>query len=104
MANADIQGRRLVEGLKELQKTHECIGDVRGRGLMVGVELVKDRGTKERAGEWRNEIIKKAFQMGLLLIGCGENTIRFCPALTVSQEEVDVCLSMLAEIFKEVAG
>ena len=104
MANADIQGRRLMEGLKELQKEFECIGDVRGKGLMVGVELVKDRGTKERAGEWRDGIIGKAFGKGLLLIGCGENTLRLCPALTVSPEEIDLCLSMLAEILKETAG
>ena len=104
MANADIQGRRLMEGLKELQKEFECIGDVRGKGLMVGVELVKDRGTKERAGEWRDGIIGKAFGKGLLLIGCGENTLRLCPALTVSPEEIDLCLSMLAEIIKETAG
>ncbi len=104
MANAQVEGRHLMEGLRELQKTHECIGDVRGTGLMVGVELVKDRQTKERAGEWRNELIRRAFQKGLLLLGCGENTIRLCPALTVSAEEIDVCLSMLAEILKEVVG
>ena len=104
MANANAQGARFIEGLKELQKLYECIGDVRGKGLMIGVELVKDRTTKERAGEWRNDVIRRAFQKGLLLLGCGENTIRLCPALTVSREEIDVCLSMLAEILKEVAG
>jgi 4-aminobutyrate aminotransferase len=78
------------------------MGDVRGKGLMVGVELVKDRFTKERAGDWRNGIIQKAFQKGLLLLGCGENTLRFCPALTVSAEEVDVCLSIFEEALREV--
>jgi 4-aminobutyrate aminotransferase len=104
IGNAEIQGRRFMEGLKELQNTYECIGDVRGRGLMVGVELVKDRGTKERAGDLRNEIIRRAFQKGLLLLGCGENTLRLCPALSVSEEEVDLCLTMLAEVLKEAAG
>jgi 4-aminobutyrate aminotransferase len=104
IANAVIQGKRLTEGLMTLQKTIECIGDVRGKGLMVGVELVKNRETKERAGEWRNAIVQKAFQKGLLLLGCGENTIRFCPALTVSPEEIDVCLSIFDEVVREVTG
>lgn len=104
MANAEAQGERLMRGLRELQNSHECMGDVRGKGLMVGVELVKDRETKERAPEWRSEIIKKAFQKGLLLLGCGENTIRFCPALTVTEEEIDLCLSIFGEAVREIAG
>jgi 4-aminobutyrate aminotransferase len=104
MANAETQGEHLMMGLRELQDSHECIGDVRGKGLMVGVELVKDRETKERATKWRNELIKKAFEKGLLLLGCGDNTIRFCPALTVKKEEVDMCLSIFGEAVREVAG
>jgi len=104
MANAEAQGERLMRGLRELQNSHECMGDIRGKGLMVGVELVKDRETKERATEWRSEIIKKAFQKGLLLLGCGENTIRFCPALTVTEEEVDLCLQIFGEAVREIAG
>ena len=104
MANAETQGEHLMMGLRELQNSHECIGDVRGKGLMVGVELVKDRETKERATKWRNELIKKAFEKGLLLLGCGDNTIRFCPALTVKKEEVDMCLSIFGEAVREVAG
>jgi 4-aminobutyrate aminotransferase len=102
MANARIQGERLIKGLRELQKSHECMGDVRGLGLMVAVELVKDRETKERAGELRDRLIQEAFNRGLLLLGCGENTIRFCPALTVSEEEIDVCLSIFGDAIQEV--
>lgn len=104
MENATIRSEDLMAGLGEIQKSIECIGDIRGKGLMVGVELVKDRGTKERASEWRNEVIQRAFQKGLLLLGCGENTIRFCPALTVSQEEIEVCLTIFEESLREVAG
>ncbi len=104
MANAETQGEHLMMGLRELQDSNECIGDVRGKGLMVGVELVKDRETKERATNWRNELIKKAFEKGLLLLGCGDNTIRFCPALMVKKEEVDMCLSIFGEAVREVAG
>jgi 4-aminobutyrate aminotransferase len=104
MANAAARGKRLMKGLLALQKTYECMGDVRGKGLMVGVELVKDRETKERAEEWRDELIKGAFEKGLLLLGCGQNSIRFCPALTVTDEEVDVCLTLFEEAIREVAG
>ena len=104
MKNAEKQGHRLLEGLAKLQKTYECMGDVRGKGLMVAVELVKDRETKEPATNWRNRIIKKTFEKGLLVLGCGENNIRFCPPLTVTDKEVDVCLSIYEETVKEVAG
>ena len=101
MENAKTMGKYLMSKLFELQKSIECIGDVRGKGLMVGVEIVKNRGTKERAPDWRNIIIKKAFEKGLLLLGCGENSIRFSPALTVSAEEMDVCLSIFEETLSE---
>jgi 4-aminobutyrate aminotransferase len=104
MTNAKIRGEYLMTGLRELQKSIECMGDVRGKGLMVGVELVKDRESKERASDWRNEVIQKAFHKGLLLLGCGENTIRFCPALTVTAEEIDACLSIFEDSLREVAG
>lgn len=104
MDNAAVQGKYLMEGLYELQRSYECIGDVRGKGLMVGVEFVKDRENKEPAREWRNQIIKKAFQKGLLLLGCGENSIRFCPALSVTAAEIDKCLSIFDDVVKEVAG
>jgi len=104
MENAKICGEYLMTGLRELQQSIECMGDVRGKGLMVGVELVKDRDTKERASDWRNEVIQKAFQKGLLLLGCGENTIRFSPALTVTVEEIDACLSIFEKSLLEVTG
>jgi len=104
MANAEAQGGLMMDRLREMQQSLECIGDVRGKGLMVGVELVKDRETKERASDWRNEVLQRAFRKGLLLLGCGENSIRFCPALTVTSEEIDTCLSIFEEVLREVAG
>ncbi len=104
MENAAIEGARLMEGLKSLQKSYECMGDVRGLGLMVGVELVKNRDTRERAGELRNAIVQNAFRKGLLLLGCGENTLRFCPALTVSAEEIDTCLTIFEEVVRQSLG
>lgn len=104
MENARLQGDRLMQGLREMQKVYECMGDVRGMGLMIGVEFVKDRETKERAAEWRNGIIGEAFRRGLLLLGCGENSIRFSPALTVDEREVDTCLTILDESVRAVVG
>ena len=104
MENAAVQGERLMKGLRELQSSYECMGDVRGKGLMIGVELVKDRETKERAIKWKGEVIAAAFRRGLLLLGCGENTIRFSPALTVTADEVDVCLTIFEEAIREVAN
>ncbi len=104
MANAGLQGERLMEGLRQLQGRFECMGDVRGKGLMVGVELVKDRERKTPAADWRSRIIRRAFEKGLLILGCGQNSIRFCPALTVSADEIDVCLSIFEECVQEVAG
>jgi 4-aminobutyrate aminotransferase len=104
MKNVEKQGKRLLDGLLELQKSFECMGDVRGKGLMVAVELVKDRETKAPATAMRPRIIKRAFEKGLLVLGCGENSIRFCPSLTVSAAEVDLCLTIFEESLKEAAG
>ena len=104
MENAAIQGNRLMDGLAKLQQSHECMGDVRGKGLMVAVEFVKDRETKEPARKWRNDIIKHAFRKGLLLLGCGENSIRFCPSLTVNTAEIDKCLSIFDDVVRKIAG
>jgi 4-aminobutyrate aminotransferase len=102
--NARVRGEQLKAGLLEIQKNIECMGDVRGMGLMVGVELVKDRITKESAPEWRNQVVQQAFEKGLLILGCGESTIRFCPALTVSREEIDTGLSIFEETMRKFGG
>ena len=98
MANALKMGARLIKKLKNLQKENSLIGDVRGLGLMVGVELVKDQRTKEPASHEAHEIANQAFRKGLLLLPCGENVIRFSPPLVISSEEVDTAV----EIFREV--
>jgi len=104
MKNAVAQGERLLKGLRKMQETFECMGDVRGKGLMVAVELVKDRHTKKPATDWKGSIIKKSFEKGLLLLACGENSIRFSPSLNVTSNEVDTCLSIFEESLKEVTG
>ena len=101
--NARLRGEQFLSGLRKMQEEFECMGDVRGMGLMVGVELVKDRITKERASDLRNRLVLKAFEKGLLLLGCGENSIRFCPALNVSASEVDTGMSIFEEAVRETA-
>ncbi len=102
--NAAERGEELMKGLRELQAEFECLGDVRGKGLMVGAELVKDRESKERASDWQGQVIARAFEKGLLLLGCGQNTVRFCPALSVSSDEIQVCLEIFREVLVEVCG
>jgi 4-aminobutyrate aminotransferase len=101
MENAIKQGKRLMDGLRKLQQRVDCIGDVRGLGLMVGVEMVEDPESKKPARERRGRLISRAFEKGLLLLGCGENSIRFCPALTVDAEEIDACLSIFEACLQE---
>jgi len=100
--NAEIQGRRLRMGLRKLQEDFEFIGDIRGKGLMVGMEIVRDRETKEVWPRMRDKIIDSAFYMGLLLLGCGPSSVRFSPPLVVNSEEVDICIEILNDIFKEL--
>lgn len=96
--SARVVGEHLKRRLGELMAKHKLIGDVRGLGLMVGVELVRDRGTKEPASTERDEIVQACFRRGLLLLGCGVSTLRFCPPLVVSKEQCDVAVGILDEV------
>jgi 4-aminobutyrate aminotransferase len=71
------------------------VGDVRGRGLMIGVELVQEKRSREMAGELRDCVIHAAFERGLLILGCGETSIRLCPPLIVTPEGADEALDIL---------
>ena len=102
MANAIRQGDRLMAGLRKLQEKHACIGDVRGLGLMVGVEFVKDRRTREPAVELLDNLVSKAFQRGLLLLGAGKSTLRLAPPMVVDEQDVDTCLAILDGILSEL--
>jgi len=102
VANAVKVGNAIMQRLKEWPKKHPIVGDVRGRGLMIGIEIVKDQGTREAAAEWRNQIETLAFDRGLLILGCGETSIRLAPPLIVSQEEADIALDILEESISEV--
>ena len=86
-----------MDAREESQARHTTIGDVRGKGVMIGVEVVKDKNTKEPNEEIRNMIEHTAFEYGLLTLGCGKSTMRFAPPLCITKKEVDEGL----EIFEQ---
>ncbi len=88
-------GGYLTARLRELAGRHPIVGDVRGLGLMVGMELVRDRSTKEPARDEQRIILRRAFERGLVLLPAGESVIRFCPPLIVSEEEIDTAVAIL---------
>jgi 4-aminobutyrate aminotransferase len=100
--NAARLGGYILGKLKEFQKRFHLIGDVRGKGLMIGIELVKDPVTKAKAIEERSKIIQACFKKGLLILGCGENVIRLIPPLMITQREADLALTILEDVLEEV--
>jgi 4-aminobutyrate aminotransferase len=99
--NAAKQGAYMINELKKLERTYPIIGDVRGLGLMLAAEIVKDKETKEYAPEERDCIIQKAFSKGLLLLGCGRSAIRFCPPLILTKDDAAIALSIFEDCLKE---
>lgn len=97
MQNAAEMGEYMMDALCEMQTRHTCIGDVRGKGLMIGVELVKDRTLKTPAPEMRNHIVHRMFENGVLTLGCGRSTIRFMPPLMIGKELVDEGLGIFED-------
>ena len=102
MANAHVMGKRLLEAMQRLAERHAVIGDVRGLGLMVGVEFVKDRKTREPAREIVEELVQRAFKRGLLILGAGRSSLRLAPPLVVDEYDVDTAVGLIDEILTEV--
>ncbi len=97
MGNAARVGGLMLERLQGWKQTHPLVGDVRGRGLMIGIELVKDKATREPAAALRNRVETLAFERGLMILGCGETSLRLCPPLVVNEHEATVALDILEE-------
>jgi 4-aminobutyrate aminotransferase len=104
VANAATVGAYLLEGLRALQPKHPLLGDVRGRGLMIGIELVRDPKTKERAVEERNALVQAMFRRGVLVLGAGRNALRLAPPLVFSKAQADSVLQVFDEALAEVKG
>jgi 4-aminobutyrate aminotransferase len=103
MANAAKMGEHMMKRLKGWPKKHAIVGDVRGRGLMIGIEIVKDQKTREVAGALRDRIVELAFEKGLLILGCGETSIRLAPPLIVNEHEADIALDIFEECVAKTA-
>jgi 4-aminobutyrate aminotransferase len=97
MENATRVGSYLMQGLEELQGRYPQIGDVRGRGLMIGVEFVKNRETIEPARALAHKLMEECFRRGLLVLTCGASTVRFCPPLVITEAQVDEGLTIFEQ-------
>jgi 4-aminobutyrate aminotransferase len=102
MANAVPMGDRLMAGLRRLAERHETLGDARGLGLMIGVEFVTDRTTREPAPKLVHELVQRAFRRGLLLLGAGKSALRLAPPLVVDEYDVDTALGIIDEVLLEL--
>jgi len=100
--NARRMGEYLFSKMADWTKKFKIVGDVRGRGLMIGVEIVRDQRTKEEAADLRNAIVDLAFHKGLLILGAGANTIRLSPPLLIDEEQADFALQTLESCIREV--
>jgi 4-aminobutyrate aminotransferase len=100
MANATARGEQLHRGLLELQKRHDILQNPRGLGLMRAIDVV-DPETEDGAPELRETLIQAAFESGLLLLGCGENGIRFCPPLCITERQIEIALALLGRVLSQ---
>jgi len=97
LGNANNVGDRMLNRMADWPRKHKIVGDVRGRGLMIGVEIVRNQETREQAHEQRDRIVELAFERGVLFLGCGPNTVRISPPLVVSEDEADAAIDALEE-------
>jgi 4-aminobutyrate aminotransferase len=102
LENSARVGEHMLKRMADWPKRLKLVGDVRGRGLMIGVDIVKDKVTKEYGAKERDYIVEKAFEHGVLFLGCGPSTVRICPALVVTKEEADVAVDVLEECIASV--
>ena len=93
--HAARMGKYLLSRLQDWPRRHPLVGDIRGKGLMVGIELVKDQRSRQSAPEERSQLVQMAFQAGLLVLGCGASTVRLAPPLLVSRKQIDTALGIL---------
>ena len=100
--NAQVIGKHMMERMRDWPRRFACVGDVRGLGLMIGFELVRDQQSKERAPEIRNQIEQMAFERGLLILGAGRNSIRLCPPLIINRDQADYAVDTLEQCLTAV--
>jgi 4-aminobutyrate aminotransferase len=97
ISNAARMGAYLMDRMREWPHRFAQVGDVRGLGLMIGIELVRDRETREKAPQLRDRVVQMAFERGLLVLGAGDNSLRLCPPLVITREQCAFALETLEE-------
>jgi 4-aminobutyrate aminotransferase len=95
--NAARMGRHMMDRIGEWPRRFDSVGDVRGLGLMIGIELVRDRVSREKAPELRDRVIQLAFESGLLVLGAGDNVIRLSPPLNITRDQCDFAMDTLED-------
>jgi len=101
--NASFIGAHLMVRLRDLPQRFPIVGDVRGLGLMIGIELVRDQKTKERAPDLRDKLVQMCFERGLLVLGAGPNTIRLCPPLVINKDQADFAAQTIEDCLRLLA-
>ena len=102
MANAARMGDYIMKRTADWREKHKIVGEVRGRGLMIGIEFVRDQKTKEKANDLRNKLVQMAFHKGLLVLGSGDTTLRLCPPLLIDEAQADFALDTLEACITEL--
>jgi 4-aminobutyrate aminotransferase len=103
MANAARMGEFIMGRTADWTEKHRIVGEVRGKGLMIGIEFVRDQKTKEKAPDLRNKIVQSAFERGLLVLGSGDTTLRLCPLLMIDEEQANCAVRILDDCIAEAA-
>jgi 4-aminobutyrate aminotransferase len=101
IANAARMGELIMRRTGDWRERHRIVGDIRGRGLMIGIEFVRDQKTKEKAPELRDRIVERAFYKGLLVLGSGDTTLRLCPPLLIDEEQAEFAIRTLDALIGE---
>ena len=101
MENARRMGEFILQRTADWTSKFKVVGEVRGRGLMIGIEFVRDQKTKEKAPDLRNRIIQSAFHKGLLVLGSGDTTLRFCPPLVIDEGQAEFAVQTIEECIRE---
>ena len=102
MANAARMGDYIMKRTADWREKHKIVGEVRGKGLMIGIEFVRDQKTKEKANDLRNKLVQMAFHKGLLVLGSGDTTLRLCPPLLIDEAQADFALDTLEACITEL--
>jgi 4-aminobutyrate aminotransferase len=102
LEKATKQGTYIIKRLQELKQKCKIVGDVRGKGLMIGAEIVESKKTKKPAKDKASEIMKRCWKRGVAIITCGASTIRIAPPLNITTELIDASLEIIEDVTKEV--